>query len=137
AGQAFLGSWSNRPARELLSFIELTMPPGRTGTLGADTYASIAAFILQRNGVAAGSESLSASTGTAIVGGPVATAAAPAGGQAAGRGGQDPDAPAAAQGRGAGPGGQGRGGAPAAPPGITVAGEVPNYVPVTDAMLRN
>ena len=49
----------------------------------------------------------------------------------------------AAQGRGAAPAGgqapagQGRGGPPAAPAGITVAGEVRNYVPVTDAMLRN
>src|SRR3954470_7485120 len=142
AGQGFLGAWSNRPAGELFSFIELTMPPGGARTLGADTYANIAAFILQRNGVAAGNDPLSASTSTAIVGGAVPTAAVAAGGQAAGRGGQggpgaqDPDAAAAAQGRGAAPGGQGRGAAPAAPPGITVAGEVRNYVPVTDAMLR-
>jgi alcohol dehydrogenase (cytochrome c) len=51
-----------------------------------------------------------------------------------GRGGQAPEetdgAPAAGAGRG-------RGGAPAARLGVTVAGEVKNYVPVTDAMLRN
>jgi len=34
-------------------------------------------------------------------------------------------------------GGGGRGAAPAAPRGITVTGEVKNFVPVTDAMLRN
>src|SRR5690349_9594126 len=31
----------------------------------------------------------------------------------------------------------GRGGAPAVPRGLTVTGEVKNFVPVTDAMLRN
>src|SRR5689334_25030569 len=34
-------------------------------------------------------------------------------------------------------GGGGRGGTPAVPRGLTVAGEVKNFVPVTDAMLRN
>ncbi len=67
----------------------------------------------------------------------VATGQAPAttahGGQGGGRAGQarrgqDGDAPAPAG------GGRGRGAAP--PVGITVAGEVKNYVPVTDAMLR-
>ena len=31
AGPAFLGAWGNRPASELLSFIQLTMPPGSAG----------------------------------------------------------------------------------------------------------
>src|SRR6186713_3577989 len=42
AGQAFIGAWGARPASDLLSFIQLTMPPGNPGTLSADTYASIA-----------------------------------------------------------------------------------------------
>ena len=47
-----------RSARELLSFIQLTMPPGSAGALGADVYANIAAFILQSNGARAGNEPL-------------------------------------------------------------------------------
>ena len=140
AGPAFLGAWGNRPASELLSFIQLTMPPGGAGALSADTYASIAAFILQRNGAPAGNAALSASTNVAVGAGATPAAAAAAGQQAAAPAGADPDAQgrgAAPQGRGAAPAGQGRGGPPAAPAGITVAGEVRNYVPVTEAMLRN
>jgi alcohol dehydrogenase (cytochrome c) len=143
AGQAFIGAWGNRPASELLSFIQLTMPPGNPGTLGADTYASIAAFILQSNGARAGNQPLTATTQVVI--NTVATGQAPAaagrgapqagGQQAAGRGrGGAPGDPDAAPVAGQPPAGQGRGGRPA---GITVAGEVKNYVPVTDAMLRN
>src|ERR1700704_4155444 len=110
AGQAFIGAWGSRPASELLSFMQLTMPPGSPGTLSADTYSNIAAFILQSNGARAGNQPLTANTQVLI--NAVAT------GQAA-----------AAAGRSAPP--------PAAPAGITVAGEVRNYVPVTDAMLRN
>ena len=119
AGSEFIGSWGSRSARELLSFIQLTMPPGRAGALPAGTYANIVAFILYSNGAPAGTQPLNANTDVAInsVATGRAPAAAPAGGQQAG--------------------GQGRGAPPAAPPGITVAGEVKNYVPVTDAMLRN
>ena len=125
AGSAFMGAWGGRAARELLSFIQLTMPPGNPGTLGADTYTNIAAFILRSNGARAGTQPLTADTQVLI--NSVATgqaAAAPAGRGAPPAGGQQPA-------------GQGRGGPPAAPVGITVAGEVKNYVPVTDAMLRN
>jgi alcohol dehydrogenase (cytochrome c) len=125
AGTAFIGTWGSRPARELLSFIQLTMPPGAPGTLSADVYANIVAFILQSNGARAGNQPLNANSDVLISA--VATGQAPA--AAAGRG----AAPAGGQ----PPAGQGRGGPPAAPAGITIAGEVRNYVPVTDAMLRN
>ena len=46
-------------------------------------------------------------------------------------------APAGTQQPAGGRGGRGRGAEPAGPTGVTVAGEVQNYVPVTDAMLRN
>ena len=61
------------------------------------------------------------------------------GGEAAQRGAAVPAVPGAAQGGAAAQGG-GRGGPQAAAPvpsGVTVAGEIPNYVPVTDAMLQN
>jgi alcohol dehydrogenase (cytochrome c) len=122
-GPEFTGGWGTRTTRDLLTFIQLTMPPASPGSLGAETYANIAAFVLQQNGARAGTQPLTDSAGVAI--NSIAT------GQAAGAG--------AAQG-GGGRGGGGRGGgaaAPARPAGVTVAGEVKNYVPVTDAMLRN
>jgi len=143
AGQAFIGAWGSRPASELLSFIQLTMPPGNPGTLSADTYANIAAFILQSNGARAGNQALTANTQVVINSvatgqAPAAAAgrgAPPAGGQQPGPGrGGPPADPDAAPVAGQPPAGQGRGGRPA---GITVAGEVKNYVPVTDAMLRS
>src|SRR6185436_15677069 len=110
----------------LLSFMQLTMPPASPGALSQEDYVNIAAFIFQSNGAAAGNQPLTVGIDAAIntfATGQAPVAAAPAQGQ---RG----AAPAAAAGRG------GRGAA-AAPVGITVAGEVKNYVPVTDAMLRN
>ena len=118
-GPEFIGAWGGRAARDLLSFIQVTMPPGGPGTLGADAYANIAAFILQSNGARAGSQPLTPDTQTVIRA--VTT-------------GQAPVAAAAADEQ---QGGQGRAGGPARPAGITVKGEVKNFVPVTDAMLRN
>ena len=130
-----MGAWGARAARELLSFIQLTMPPGSAGALGADVYANIAAFILQSNGARPGNEPLTVNSQaliSSVASGPAAAQAAPpAGGQQAAQG------RGAAPAGGQGPAGQGRGGPPAAPAGITVAGEVRNYVPVTEAMLRN
>ena len=105
-GTAFIGAWGPRSAGDLLSLIQLTMPPGNPGTLGADTYANILAFILQSNGARAGNQPLTATTQVLINSVASAQAAAPP--------------PAAAAGAPPG-GGQGRGGAPATPAGITVA----------------
>jgi alcohol dehydrogenase (cytochrome c) len=129
AGTEFIDAWGRRSPRELLSFIQLTMPPGRPGGLSQEEYINVTAFILQANGAVAGTQALAADTEVAI------------GSIANGRG----AAPAAAQGqaqgqRGAAPagqaagGGRGRGGPPV---GLTVEGEVKNFVPVTEAMLRN
>ena len=54
AGPEFIAAWGSRATGDLLSFIQLTMPPGNPGTLGADTYTNIAAFILRSNGARAG-----------------------------------------------------------------------------------
>ncbi len=122
AGGNFMNTWGGRTTRELLALIQTTMPPGSPGVLGADVYAEIAAFILQSNGATPGNQPLT--TATAVTISSVATGQAPAGGRGAGAGG----------GRGAAGGGRG-GARPAGPRGITVAGEVKNYVPVTDEML--
>src|SRR5437773_1826282 len=65
-GPAFQTAWGTRTPQELLSFIQLTMPPQRPGALSAQEYNDIVAFILQQNS---------------------ATAAPPAAGQGGGGGG--------------------------------------------------
>jgi len=127
AGAEFMGGWGRRTTRELLSFMQLTMPPTRPGGLSQEEYVNVAAFILQSNGAQAGAQVLSPTVEVAI--NTLATGQAPAAApQAAGRG-------AAPAGQAAAGGGRGRGAAP--PVGITVDGEVKNFVPVTEAMLRN
>ena len=117
-GANFMNTWRARTAKDLLDYMQATMPPGRP-SLAPEAYLSIAAFVLQSNGAAAGSQNLTASVTAAI--GSVATGLAPA--RAA--------APAgAAQ-------GPARAQSPPPPRGLSVTGEVKNYVPVTDAMLRN
>ena len=123
AGANFMNTWRARTTKDLVDYMSATMPPGQP-SLAAEQYASITAFILQSNGAAAGSQAFTAATALPI--GAIATGQAPARTAAAG-----PLAGGAPQG--------GRGGVAATPPprGLTVTGEVKNYVPVTDAMLRN
>src|SRR5262245_36537265 len=58
AGTEFMDAWGRRTARELLSFMQLTMPPTRPGGLSQDEYVNVAAFILQSNGAPAGNQAL-------------------------------------------------------------------------------
>jgi alcohol dehydrogenase (cytochrome c) len=111
-GTQFLSNWGPRTTRELLSFMQLTMPPNSPGAMSANEYAGIVAFVLQSNGVLPGNQALTPNTDVQI------------NSLALGQ------APAAAV-RAAAPK------PPAQPKGVTVAGEVKNYVPVTDAMLRD
>ena len=94
AGVNFLNTWRERPARQLIAYIETSMPPAGA-RLSADDAVAVAAFIMQSNGLA-------------------------------------PSAPAGVT-TGV------RGGAANLPPGrgLTYPGEVANFTPVTDAMLRN
>ncbi len=144
AGADFLNKWRARTTRDLFEYTQSAMPPSGEN-LGADQYLAITAFILQANGAAPGAQPMTATTtapiGSVATGAAQTTAGAGAtqpqgrGGQpAVGRGGRggsdDPES--------AGPGRGGRGAAPAAGVvGLTVSGEVKNYVPVTDEMLRN
>ena len=135
AGSAFVGSWGTRTTRDLFGLIQTTMPTDRPGALPADTYVNIIAFILQSNGRTPGTTPLTATT-TVPIGGVAAAAPAAAPAQAA--------QAAAPAGRAAGPaagagggGGGGRGQQQAPVTGLTVAGEVKNFTPVTDEMLRN
>src|SRR5882762_8822723 len=90
AGSEVMGSWGRRSPRELLSFMQLTMPPARPGALSQDEDVNLAAFVLQQNGAAAGTQALTATVDAAI--GSMATGQAPA--QQAGGRGAAPAAPA-------------------------------------------
>src|SRR5476649_1152748 len=65
AGSEFIGSWGRRSPRELLSFMQLTMPPTRPGALSQEEYVNVAAFVLQ-NGAAAGPQALTGTVDAAI-----------------------------------------------------------------------
>jgi alcohol dehydrogenase (cytochrome c) len=153
AGANFMNAWRTRSTRDLFEFMSATMPPDAP-SLPADQYLAITAFILQYNGAAPGAQVFTPTTAvpvgsiaTGTTGGGVAQPFRAAGGtgaaganrgrgpstgsgQAAGRGAVDDDIAGGRGGRG------GRGGANTIV-GITAEGEVKNYVPVTDEMLRN
>ena len=119
-GGNFLNAWRNRTTSELVQHIQVTMPPNSPGSVGEQASVSIVAYILQANGAPRGAQALTSATQVLI--GSVATGetiAAPPPGA-----GQTPAAP------GAGPGQVAE-----AARGLTVVGEVQNYVPVTDEML--
>src|SRR5688572_16828459 len=82
AGSAFVGSRGTRTTRDLFGLVSSTMPTDRPGSLPADTYVNILAFILQSNGRTPGTQQLTAATSVPI-GGTAAPAAAPAPAQAA------------------------------------------------------
>ena len=125
AGSTFLTQWGDRTAGALISFMQSTMPPG-AAALPGDTYVNLAAFLLDANGARPGGQRLTADSGVSI--------RSVASGQRAAY--LQPGAAAAPAGQVAAQGKQEKQGKQA-PRGITVAGEVKNYVPVTDAMLRN
>ena len=135
AGVNFLNTWRNRTARDLFEYVQSTMPP-QAASLPSDQYLSIVAFILQSNGASAGAQPFTGSVAVRIgtlspgSGGVAPTSAAARGAGAAGQRGGRGDQGAI---------GRGRGGPIAAsgPVGVTVEGEVKNYAPVTDALLRN
>ena len=114
AGPNFLNRWGGNPVRELFQYMRASMPP--TGPpLGDDTYTHIIAFILQQNGFAPGTRALLTSADTPLGAGMRDLAVRP----------RSPDLP----------------GAPDAPrvtvPALSWRGEVPDYRPVTNEMLRN
>jgi alcohol dehydrogenase (cytochrome c) len=120
AGGNFIGTWRERPASVLITRIDETMPPGNAAAVSQAMATDIAAFILQANGAVPGTQRLTPNT-TALIG-DVGMRQAP---------------PALAAGQGAPAGAPAAAPAAAQPLGHTVMGEVPNFVPVTDEMLRN
>ena len=136
SGADFMLRWRSRTVGDLVAKILQTMPPTSPGSLGQSGSASVVAFILEQNGAQPGVEALLANS-SAVIGSVANGRASPASRSA--------QAPAPTPGRGAGAivlgaggvGPPGRGPTPSMQHGVTVAGEVPNYVPVTPEMLRN
>ena len=57
-GNNFTGNWSNQPVAELTDRIRRTMPPQAPASLSNSEYASLVAFLLDANDIAAGSTEL-------------------------------------------------------------------------------
>jgi alcohol dehydrogenase (cytochrome c) len=138
AGNNFISAWGTRTAHDLTGYIQTTMPPGAPGSLAQKMCVDITAFLLEANGAAAGTQPLTVDSTTGIRSvasgrrlSPPADNSSAGGGR--GRGGRG--ASATGGGRGPGSGVFPVNLAPAR--GLTVSGEVKNYVPVTDEMLRN
>jgi len=141
AGNNFISSWGNRTVHDLATFIQTTMPPATPGSLTEKISVDLVAFLLESNGAAAGSWPLTSGANDVIRS--VASGRPPQPARSAG----DSASAAAPSGPGRGRGGSGGGGrsggggvfpvnlAPAR--GLTVGGEIRNYAPVTDEMLRN
>jgi alcohol dehydrogenase (cytochrome c) len=114
AGDNFRASWGTRGASELVTYIQAGMPPDLAGTLSPAEVGNLSAFILAANGAPAATSALGADSMFTVRS--VAT----------GR----PTISLQTGGAAAGP-------PPSGPKGVTFPGEVKNYTPVTDAMLKN
>ena len=66
-GESFLFLWGDMEVGELSARIQKVMPPERPGSLPAQTYTDIVAFILQKNGFPAGSSDLATESGAARI----------------------------------------------------------------------
>jgi alcohol dehydrogenase (cytochrome c) len=118
-GPDFIRTWSARSAQELVAYLSVTMPPppASPGSLGPQSYVNLAAFLLQANGAAPGAEALTPQSTVTV--GSVATGTMSDAFRAA----LASAAPAVATGA-------------AGRTGISVAGELASFRPVTDAMLK-
>jgi alcohol dehydrogenase (cytochrome c) len=118
AGPGFMQSWGNRSTKALYQFVSTSMPVGNPGGLTPTTYADILAFLLRANGARPGTAALSGNTDIRVSA--VANGQMPAEIQA----GLAPPVRRAAT-------------APASRHGLTVAGTIKTYAPVTDEMLTH
>lgn len=134
AGPDFIGGWSTRPVKDLISTVSSSMPPDRPGQLRQEVYLDIVAYILQTNGRTPSDQMLTANSNALVGGGAQAAGAAAAG---AGRQGGAGAAPAGRAGGGRGDAPAGRGAAAPPATGVTVAGDVRGFTPITDEMLKN
>ena len=129
AGESFLRFWGDLSPGDLLVRVSGSMPPGEEGSLADAEYLDVVAYLLQANGAPAGGAALTEATAVPIA--TLAASGAPPGAPAAGGA---PAASGVARG-----GGMPAAAASAAPEagGVTLAGTVDGYRPVTDDMLRD
>src|ERR1700738_4234248 len=125
AGNNFANAWRDRSTSDLFNRIRNTMPLNDPGLLTDDETVNIVAYILQANGATPGSQALTSTT--------MAPISAVIGGEASASTPQAPAQTAAPQTSNVRPVVPTRSSAA----GLTVAGAVKNYVPVTDVMLRH
>lgn len=107
SGQAFIQRWGTQTPALLLNNIQANMPPGGNDGISADDYLNIVAHILDTNGVDAVVTELTASSDFTIADNISQVVARR----------QRPE--------------------PEPPQGITIAGTVENFIPITDAMLED
>jgi alcohol dehydrogenase (cytochrome c) len=107
SGSSFLQRWGTQTPALLLNNIQANMPPGGNDSLSDEDYTNIVAHILSSNGVDAVTEALTASTDFEIADNISRVVAQ--------RSRPEPEPPQ----------------------GVTVAGRIENFTPVTDAMLEN
>ena len=124
-GSPFIAGWGKRGIDEFYGVVKASMPLGKPGSLSPDTYQQIVSFILQANGATPGTSPFTGESKNGIA--TLATGRTPAGLL---------DAPAAPVATTAKPVPR-SGSAPAGRSGLTVAGVVKNYTPVTDEMLTH
>ena len=117
AGPNFMAAWGHLTTGDLITYMQTTMPPGRSGSLGEQVFVNIAAFLLEANGAPSGNQPLIRS-GEVLIS-VVASGQVPPSLDSAG----DDATPAVP--------------ADTAPTGLTATGEVSDYTAVTDEMLRN
>jgi alcohol dehydrogenase (cytochrome c) len=140
AGSNFMNAWRNKTTKDLIVFMQATMPPGNAGGLSQDSYVSLAAFLLWSNGAQAGARPLTPDATVAI--GSIANGRRPTSRLNPAPTATSATAATASPNSSAGDT-IGSGGRPLMPPaisgpmGLTVAGTVKNYLPVTDEMLAH
>src|SRR5262245_42825850 len=135
AGPDFTAKWGPKAVNELFTYIAQAMPPTNPGSLGEEGTLAVTSYLLQIKGAPAGQQRLVGTVPAqikAVLTGPQRTEP-PAQTASAGAGGRGGVPMVLGAGTGAG---QGRGGA-SANRGVTIRGEVKNYVPVTAEMLKS
>ena len=76
AGPNFRNTWGARPVADLLNQIASTMPPQDIGSLAVEEVANVVAYVLRANGVPAGGSELALTSGSTVIPGTEAAAAA-------------------------------------------------------------
>ncbi len=128
AGESFLRFWADLSPEDLFVRISSSMPPGEEGSLTREEYLDVVAYLLQANGAPSGGTPLTDAATVPI--GALASGALRAGDTAAGAASAAAVAAPAAATAAASTAAREAGG-------VTLAGAVDAYRPVTDEMLRD